>query len=104
MALSSANMAAFGGRSCGCNHNLLPRDGEPHASPISNHLKPPGSSGVGFRSRVSSVMNSMMQVGSVSYLNAKPLIYGLEHSPDLDLSLDERFPDGLHVSCYPVTE
>jgi chorismate dehydratase len=29
-----------------------------------------------------------LRVGSVSYLNAKPLIYGLEEEPDLELHLD----------------
>src|SRR4051812_5766673 len=29
-----------------------------------------------------------IRVGSVSYLNAKPLIYGLENSPDLEIALD----------------
>src|SRR5438067_7958580 len=30
----------------------------------------------------------ILNVGSVSYLNAKPLIYGLKHQPDLNLDLD----------------
>jgi chorismate dehydratase len=32
--------------------------------------------------------NSTLRLGSVSYLNAKPLIFGLESSPDLSLILD----------------
>src|SRR5688572_23044697 len=32
--------------------------------------------------------NSTLRLGSVSYLNAKPLIFGLESAPDLDLILD----------------
>lgn len=33
-------------------------------------------------------VSQIFRIGSVSYLNAKPLIFGLENSPDIKLSLD----------------
>jgi hypothetical protein len=32
--------------------------------------------------------NDVLRIGSVSYLNAKPLIYGLGEAPDLELHLE----------------
>src|SRR5687768_3915648 len=46
----------------------------------------------------------VLRIGSVSYLNAKPLIYGLEHAPDLELALDvpSRLLEGLERNRYDV--
>ena len=33
-------------------------------------------------------VGTALRIGSVSYLNAKPLIYGLDHSPECELHLD----------------
>ena len=45
-----------------------------------------------------------LHVGSVSFLNAKPLIYGLEHAPDVRLTLDvpSRLLDGLADGRFDV--
>jgi chorismate dehydratase len=45
-----------------------------------------------------------IRVGSVSFLNAKPLIYGLESAPDVDLSLavPSRLLDGMRVGRLDV--
>src|SRR5687767_13713672 len=45
-----------------------------------------------------------LRLGSVSFLNATPLIYGLEDSRDLDLSLDvpSRLLEGLREGRYDV--
>ena len=45
-----------------------------------------------------------LRVGSVSFLNAKPLIYGLEEAPGVDLKLDvpSRLLDGLLESRFDV--
>src|SRR3982751_4674794 len=45
-----------------------------------------------------------LRVGSVSFLNAKPLIYGLEHAPEVDLGLavPSRLLDGLRDGRYDV--
>jgi chorismate dehydratase len=45
-----------------------------------------------------------LRLGSVSYLNARPLIYGLADQPDLTLSLDvpARLLDGLRDGRYDV--
>jgi chorismate dehydratase len=45
-----------------------------------------------------------VRVGSVSFLNAKPLIYGLEHDPSVELSLDvpSRLLDGMRDGRYDV--
>lgn len=46
----------------------------------------------------------LLRIGSVSYLNAKPLIYGLEHAADLELALDvpSRLLEGLERNRYDV--
>src|SRR5213075_1692545 len=47
----------------------------------------------------------VLRLGSVSYLNAKPLIHGLEaQSDNLDLSLDvpSRLPEGLRGGGFDV--
>lgn len=58
-------------------------------------------SSTGFRP---SVIAPALRVGSVSYLNAKPLIYGLENAADLDLSLDipSRLLAGLREKRFDV--
>src|SRR6266478_2379165 len=38
--------------------------------------------------KATSTNTKILRIGSVSYLNAKPLIYGLENEPDLSLILD----------------
>jgi chorismate dehydratase len=45
-----------------------------------------------------------LRVGSVSFLNAKPLIYGLENAGDVELSLavPSRLLDGLEADRYDV--
>jgi chorismate dehydratase len=45
-----------------------------------------------------------LRIGSVSYLNAKPLIFGLESSPDLDLILDvpSRLLPGLRDNRFDI--
>src|SRR5437868_1940766 len=45
-----------------------------------------------------------LRIGSVSYLNAKPLIFGLEESDDLELHLDvpSKLLDGLRDSRFDV--
>src|SRR5687767_6013215 len=45
-----------------------------------------------------------LRLGSVSYLNAKPLIYGLENDRDLSLTLDapSQLLDGLRSSRFDV--
>ena len=45
-----------------------------------------------------------VRVGSVSFLNAKPLIYGLENSPGVELSLEvpSKLLDGLRRGRYDV--
>ena len=45
-----------------------------------------------------------LRVGSVSYLNAKPLIYGLDHVADIDLRLDvpSRLLAGLREKRFDV--
>lgn len=45
-----------------------------------------------------------LRVGSVSYLNAKPLIYGLDEAGDIDLYLDvpARLLDGLREKRFDV--
>jgi chorismate dehydratase len=45
-----------------------------------------------------------VRVGSVSFLNAKPLIYGLEHDPNVELSLEvpSRLLDGMRERRYDV--
>src|SRR5689334_22847691 len=45
-----------------------------------------------------------VRVGSVSFLNAKPLIYGLEHDEAVDLSLEvpSRLLDGMREGRYDV--
>ena len=45
-----------------------------------------------------------LRVGSVSYLNAKPLIHGLEDQPDLDLKLDvpSRLLAGLRDEFFDI--
>ena len=47
---------------------------------------------------------SPLRVGCVSYLNSKPLIYGLEDQPDIQLSLrvPARLIDGLHDCVFDV--
>src|ERR1039458_5236715 len=54
---------------------------------------------------------SRLRIGSVSYLNAKPLIYGLDEADDLELSLDvpSRLLEGLcqrrfDVALLPVID
>lgn len=46
----------------------------------------------------------MYRVGCVSYLNSKPLIYGLERQPDIRLSLDvpARLLDGMRDERFDV--
>src|SRR5687768_4132839 len=46
----------------------------------------------------------VLRVGSVSFLNAKPLIYGLDDSPDLELGLDvpSRLLDDLRAARFDV--
>jgi chorismate dehydratase len=46
----------------------------------------------------------ILRIGSVSFLNAKPLIYGLEAADDLDLKLDvpSRLLDGLLENRFDV--
>ena len=46
----------------------------------------------------------VLRIGSVSYLNAKPLIYGLEHSADLEVALDvpSRLLEGLEQKRFDV--
>jgi chorismate dehydratase len=45
-----------------------------------------------------------LRIGSVSYLNAKPLIYGLEHAADLDLRLEvpSRLLAGLRENRFDI--
>src|SRR5690349_8972329 len=45
-----------------------------------------------------------VRVGSVSFLNAKPLIYGLEHVAEIDLGLavPSRLLDGLREGRFDV--
>jgi chorismate dehydratase len=45
-----------------------------------------------------------LRVGSVSFLNAKPLIYGLENAPDVELSLavPSRLLEGLRSAALDV--
>jgi chorismate dehydratase len=47
---------------------------------------------------------SMLTIGSVSFLNAKPLIYGLEEASGIELKLDvpSRLLDGLHEGRFDV--
>ena len=49
-------------------------------------------------------MKRVFHVGSVSYLNAKPLIYGLVEQADIDLDLvvPSRLIDGLQSQRYDV--
>ena len=44
------------------------------------------------------------RIGAVSYLNAKPLIHGLEEQPDLDIQLDvpARLLDGLRSGRFDI--
>jgi chorismate dehydratase len=46
----------------------------------------------------------LLRIGSVSYLNAKPLIYGLERARDLelDLAIPAKLIDGLSDGVYDV--
>ena len=46
----------------------------------------------------------VLRVGSVSFLNAKPLIYGLEREPDVELSLEvpSDLLDGMRAGRYDV--
>ncbi len=46
----------------------------------------------------------LLRIGSVSYLNARPLIHGLERFPDLQLTLDvpARLIDGLRSNRYDI--
>ena len=48
--------------------------------------------------------SAVLRIGSVSFLNAKPLIYGLEDARDVDLSLDvpSRQLDGLREGRFDV--
>ena len=48
--------------------------------------------------------NQVLRIGSVSYLNAKPLIYGLDHSPDIDLHLEvpSRLLSGLREKRFDI--
>ena len=52
----------------------------------------------------SSVPQRPLRIGSVSFLNAKPLIYGLEEADELDLQLDipSRLLDGLLEARFDV--
>ncbi len=57
------------------------------------------------------VRSSAIRIGSVSFLNAKPLIYGLESGPHLSLSLDvpsallgDLQRDELDVALLPVID
>lgn len=45
-----------------------------------------------------------IRIGAVSYLNSRPLIYGLDSAPDVQLSLDvpARLLDGLRSGQYDV--
>src|SRR2546423_1541037 len=45
-----------------------------------------------------------LRIGSVSFLNAKPLIYGLEEAPDLDLKLEvpSRLLAGLRDGRFDI--
>src|SRR3954462_13342611 len=45
-----------------------------------------------------------LRIGSVSFLNAKPLIYGLERAADLELGLDvpSRLLDDLRAGRFDV--
>lgn len=47
---------------------------------------------------------AVLRIGSVSFLNAKPLIYGLDNAPDVDLKLDvpSRLLDGLRSESFDV--
>jgi len=47
---------------------------------------------------------SPLRIGCVSYLNTKPLIYGLDSQPDIQLSLrvPARLLDGLHDGSFDV--
>ena len=49
-------------------------------------------------------MKNMLSIGSVSYLNAKPLIYGLERENDLrvDLAVPAKLLEGLRAGAYDV--
>jgi chorismate dehydratase len=49
-------------------------------------------------------MTQSLRIGSVSYLNAKPLIWGLEANPIVDLVLDvpARLADGLREGRFDV--
>src|SRR5688500_7203094 len=51
-----------------------------------------------------STPRELLRVGSVSFLNAKPLIYGLEDSSDLELGLDvpSRLLDDLRAARFDV--
>ena len=91
---------------------------------FSNRLKPRRGSRIGFCSGVSSVMRTLMQsslnrtsedhaieamrkvlrIGSVSYLNAKPLIHGLGNAPDVDLKLEvpSRLLAGLREKRFDI--
>ena len=46
----------------------------------------------------------VLRVGSVSFLNAKPLIYGMERDPAVDLSLEvpSRLLEGMRAGRYDV--
>ena len=48
---------------------------------------------------------SVLRVGSVSFLNAKPLIYGLERDPEVNLSLEvpSRLLEGMRAKRYDVS-
>ncbi len=49
-------------------------------------------------------VTNAVRIGSVSYLNARPLIYGLDESPEIDLHLDvpSRLLDGLRERRFDV--
>src|SRR5687767_8361864 len=54
--------------------------------------------------RVKATRPAVLRVGSVSFLNARPLIYGLEASADLELGLDvpSRLLDDLRAARFDV--
>ena len=49
-------------------------------------------------------MKKVLRIGSVSYLNAKPLIYGLEEEKDLrvELAVPAKLLEGLRSGAYDV--